>query len=315
MLAFLLRRLLSLIPSILILLLFVVVLLRLLPGDVVDVMLKDFRASDLDRQVLEERLGIGDPIAVEYVDYVRGAATGDLGRSFWTQEPVLTVIFDHVSVTMELMLLALVFGTLTGIPLGVLSAVKQDTIADYALRSVSVLALSVPNFLLATAIVTLPAAYFGWSPPLFYTRFSDDPWAHFQHFLIPAAMLAPFLSASLMRMTRSMMLEVLNEDYVRTARAKGLPERLVVYRHSVKNALIPVVTLLGLHVAVLLSGAVVVEIIFGLPGLGKLLIDSLVQRDYPVIQGIAVVTGIFVMLTNLIVDASYRFLDPRIRLG
>lgn len=312
---YIIRRLIAMIPTFLLLILTVVVLIRFIPGSAVDLMLTDLRASAVDRQLLKERLGLADPLPVVYAEYVAGVLRGDLGNSLWTQKPVRDTIFDKLPVTIELGIMAISMGTFIGIALGVVSAVRQDTWADYGLRSISILFLSVPSFVLGTALVVLPSIYFGWLPPLFFKDFAADPWGHISQFLLPAAILSVGLSASLTRLTRTMMLEVLRQDYVRTARAKGLSDRIVVYRHALKNALIPVITLLGIQVAILVSGTVVVETIFGLPGVGTLLLDSLSQRDYPLIQGVTVVLGIWIMLVNLVVDVLYGVIDPRIRLG
>jgi peptide/nickel transport system permease protein len=315
MAAYFVRRLTGIVPSLLLLVLLVIVLVRLIPGTTVDVMLQDFRASQLDRHALEHRLGLDRSVPDEFGRYVTGLLHGDLGQSLWNRQPVRQAIFQKLPVTTELALLAGVFGAVTGIALGVLSGVRQGSLLDYGLRSTAILFLSVPNFVLGSAIVLVPAIYWGWAPPLHYHAVTADPLANVKQFILPALVLGLPLSAALMRLTRTTMLEVLRQDYVRTARAKGLSRARVVLRHTLRNALIPVVTLLGLQMALLLSGSVIVESLFGLPGLGQLVLDSLSQRDYPVIEGITVVLGIMVMLVNLYVDFSYVVFDPRIRLG
>jgi peptide/nickel transport system permease protein len=199
------------------------------------------------------------------------------------------------------------------VPIGVVSAVRRDTVHDYVARSTAILGLSIPGFWLGTLVVVLPAIYFGWSPSIQYKAFGADPWAHLAQFLVPGVLLGVASAASVMRLTRTQLLEVLRHDYVRTAWAKGLRERTVVLKHSLKNALIPVVTILGIQVAQILSGTVIFESIFGLPGMGRYLFDSITERDYPAIQGINLVVVTTVVTVNLLVDLVYAWLDPRIR--
>jgi len=216
-------------------------------------------------------------------------------------------------ISLELGVLALIFAVIIAVPIGVLAAIRQDTLADYAMRSMAILGLSVPGFWIATLAILLPAIWWGWSPPIQFTAFSADPWAHFAQFLLPAFILGIASAAAIMRLTRGTLLEVLRQDYVRTAWSKGLRERVVVLKHSLKNALIPVITVLGIQVAQILGGTVIFESIFGLPGMGRFLFDAINQRDYPVIQGVNLLIVSVVVLMNLIVDAFYAFLDPRIR--
>jgi peptide/nickel transport system permease protein len=210
-------------------------------------------------------------------------------------------------------LLALFFAVVIAVPVGVLAATRQDSVADYVFRSLAILGLSVPGFWKATLVVLLPAIWWGWSPPVHYAEFSKDPWRHLVQFSIPAFILAIASSAGIMRLTRAQLLEVLRQDYVRTAWAKGLRERGVVLKHGLKNAIIPVVTVLGLQISGILGGTVIFESIFGLPGMGRFLFDAVNQRDYPVIQGVNLLVVTVVVVMNLIVDACYVLLDPRIR--
>jgi len=315
---YLLRRIIMLVPTMLLLLLLVVVMVRLIPGDIVDILLQEqggqgSEKAKVDRQQLEDRLGIGSPLPVQYVSYLGGLLKGDLGRSLWDRRPVRDMIKDRFPVTAEVALIAIFFSVLAAIPVGVISAVKQDTAPDYLLRSISVLGISTPGFAIGTAIVIFPTLWWGWAISFRYVSFVDDPITHLRLIGPPAAVLGIQLSASVARMTRTMMLEVMQEDYVRTARAKGLTNFRVVMRHALRNALIPVVTVLGLQVTFLIGGSVITESIFALPGLGRLLLEAIAERDYPVVQGIVVVVGLLVMLTNLAVDISYGFLDPRVR--
>jgi peptide/nickel transport system permease protein len=200
-----------------------------------------------------------------------------------------------------------------GVPIGILAAVRQDTLKDYVARSGAILGLSVPGFWLGTLVIVLPAIYFGWSPSIQFTRFGDDPWGHVTQFLLPGFLLGVASAASVMRLTRTQLLEVLRQDYVRTAWSKGLAEPRVVLKHSLRNALIPVVTVLGIQIAQILSGTVIFESIFGLPGMGRFLFDAISERDYPVIQGINLMVVTTVVAVNLAVDVAYAWLDPRIR--
>jgi peptide/nickel transport system permease protein len=202
---------------------------------------------------------------------------------------------------------------LLGVPIGIVAAVRQDTVKDYVARSGAILGLSVPGFWLGTLVIVLPAIYFGWSPSIQFTRFEDDPGGHLTQFLLPGFLLGIASAASVMRLTRTQLLEVLRQDYVRTAWSKGLAEPRVVLKHSLRNALIPVVTVLGIQIAQILSGTVIFESIFGLPGMGRFLFDAISERDYPVIQGINLVVVTTVVLINLVVDVAYAWLDPRIR--
>ena len=202
---------------------------------------------------------------------------------------------------------------LIAIPIGIYSAVRQETIGDYIGRTFSILGLSIPNFWLGTMIVVLPAIWWGWSPPIEVIEFGEDPIGNVKMFLLPGCIMGVIFSAVTMRMTRTMMLEVLRQDYIRTAWAKGLREKVIILRHALKNALIPVVTLIGLQVPVLIAGAVVMEQIFSLPGMGLLILESINSRDYPVITGVMLVIGIFILIINLLVDLSYGLLDPKVR--
>ena len=210
-------------------------------------------------------------------------------------------------------IISIAFAILIAIPIGVLAAVRADTLRDYAARSVAILGLSVPGFWLATLVIILPAMWWGWTPHLSFTEFTQNPVRHVVQFLLPGAILGIASAAAIMRLTRAMLLEVLRQDYVRTAWAKGLDERFVVFKHSLKNAIIPVVTILGIQLAQIFSGTVIIESIFGLPGMGRFLFDAILQRDYPVIQGINLLVVSVIVCMNLLVDMLYAVLDPRIR--
>jgi peptide/nickel transport system permease protein len=309
---YLFKRLLVAIPSLLIASLIVFTLPRLLPGDAVQLMLEEKAyAKDLDE--LRHKLGLDRPIYVQYFAWLGQIARGDLGESLWTRRTVAEELAARLPVTLLLGGMATAFAVIIGIPIGVLSAVRADTLRDYLARSAAILGLSVPGFWLATLVIILPALWWGWTPHLGFTEFSENPTAHVLQFILPSLILGIASGASIMRLTRAMLLEVLRQDYVRTAWAKGLRERAVVLKHSLKNAVIPVITVLGIQFAQIFSATVIIESIFQLPGMGRFLFDAILQRDYPVIQGINLLVVSIIVLLNLLVDLAYAVLDPRIR--
>ena len=314
--AYVLRRLLALLPTLAFASLIVFVTVRLIPGDVIDLMLSqnDISAGKLGREQLVAALGLDRPMPEQYLRWV-GAILfeGDLGRSLWQGTPVTELLLARLPVTFELGALALVVALTVALPIGVYSAIRQDGVGDYVARSFSILLLAVPSFWMGTMVMVFPSIWWGWSPEVNYVNFVDDPLQNLKQMIVPAIVLGTALSAVTMRMTRTMMLEVLRQDYIRTAWAKGLDERLVVMRHALRNALIPVVTLIGLQAPLLIGGAVIIEQIFVIPGMGLLLLDAVNQRDYPIITGVFLVVGVAVMLINLVVDLSYGLLDPRVR--
>ncbi|HPU53108.1 MAG TPA: ABC transporter permease [Burkholderiaceae bacterium] len=314
--AYIARRLLALLPTLLFASIIVFVTVRLIPGDIIDMMLSqnDVSAGKMDREALVAALGLDKPIWSQYLTWVgRIIFHGDLGNSLWQTTPVTEQLAARLPVTFELGLLAVLIGLTIALPIGVYSAIRQDTAGDYISRSFSILMLAIPSFWLGTMVLVIPSIFWGWSPEVSYIPFFEDPIGNIKQMLLPAVVLGTALSAITMRMTRTMMLEVLRQDYIRTAMAKGLPERLVVVRHALRNALIPVVTLIGLQAPIIIGGTVILEQIFGIPGMGLLLLDAVNQRDYPIITGVFLVVGVAVMLINLVVDLSYGLLDPRVR--
>ncbi len=290
----------------------VFLLVRLLPGDAVTMLLQDYAyAKDADE--LRAKLGLDRPIYVQYVDWLGGALRGDLGTSLRSKTPVGEELLNRMPVTAELGVLAMLVALAVAIPVGVLAAVRQDTGADYVARSAAIGMLAIPSFWLGTLVITLPSVWWQWTPPLRYTRLFDDPGKNLGHVAIPAIILGLALSGSLMRLTRAQMLEVMRQDFVRTAAAKGLTERAVIFRHALKNAFIPVLTLLGLQVSILVSGTVVLESIFVLPGMGRYLLEAVQYRDYPIIQGLNLIFATVIVLSNLAVDLLYGWLDPRVK--
>ena len=311
---YVLHRLLALIPTLIFASIIVFVSVRLIPGDTIDLMLAQNDISAVqDRAKVEAALGLDQPMHVQYLRWAGAALQGDLGRSLWQNTPVIEQLAERLPVSFELGLLALVIALSVAIPIGVYSALHQDTLGDYVTRSFSILMLAVPGFWLGTLVMVFPSVWWRWAPELEYVGFLDDPIQNLRQMIVPAIILGLALSAVTMRMTRTMMLEVLRQDYVRTARAKGLPERLVVTRHALRNGLIPVVTLVGLQAPLLIGGAVIMEQIFVIPGMGQLLLDAVSQRDYPIVSGVFLMVGASVLLINLVVDLSYGLLDPNVR--
>ena len=316
MTAYVIRRLLLIIPTLFILSVLVFLSVRFIPGDIVDVMV----ASDMnlmygvDREVVLRALGLDVPVYVQYGRWLEGIFLhGTLGNSLLGAWTVEERILGRLPVTLEIGFLAIVIGLVLGVPIGIYSAVRQDTAADYVGRTVAIFGLATPNFWLGIMVMIYPAIWWGWAPPMRLIPLSDDLLGNLEMFIIPSLILGTALSAATMRMTRTMMLEVLRQDYIRTAWSKGLRERVVVMRHAIKNALIPVVTLIGLQLPVVVGGAVIMENIFNLPGLGRLMLTALSDRDYPVISGINLFFATVVVAINLVIDLIYGYLDPRVR--
>jgi len=306
------RRLLLVIPTLIGVSIIVFLLVRMLPGDAVTMLLQDY-AYATDADAMRARLGLDRPVYVQYGEWLGGVARGDLGTSLRSKTPVAEELVNRLPVTAELGLMAMVIGLLIAIPVGVISAVRQDSWSDYLGRSTAIGFLAIPSFWLGTLVVTLPSVWWGWTPPLRYTRLLDDPAKNLTHVALPAIILGLALSGSLMRLTRAQMLEVLRQDFVRTATAKGLADRAVIVHHALKNAFIPILTLLGLQVSILVGGTVVLESIFVLPGMGRYLLEAVQYRDYPVIQALNLIFAVVIVLANLVVDLLYGWLDPRVR--
>ena len=316
--AYIIRRLLLAIPTLFILSILVFLSVRFIPGDTIDVLVSqmEFEAGTMDREALERMLGLDVPVYVQYARWIGGILLhGTLGESLWGDWSVEEKIVSRLPVTIELGLMAIVVGLVIALPVGIYSAIRQDTAADYAGRSAAVIGLATPNFWLATMVMLYPALWWGWSPPMELIPFAEDPLGNLGMFIIPGLILGTASAAATMRMTRTMMLEVLRQDYIRTAWSKGLKERVVIIRHTIKNALIPVVTLIGLQLPILVGGAVIMENIFNLPGIGRLLLVALEDRDYPVVSGVNLVFATMVLGVNLMIDMIYPYLDPRVRYG
>jgi peptide/nickel transport system permease protein len=289
-------------------------LVRILPGDAV-IMQLDQAAAPTPETLMRARqeLGLERPFLAQYRTWIAGAVHGDLGRSLITRRPVTQELLKRINLTSHLAVMSVMVAMLIALPIGVLSAVKQDTTSDYVGRFFAILGLSLPDFWLATVVITFLAIWVQWIPPIGFAPLWEDPARCLSQLLIPALIIGARLAAVSMRMTRSSLLEVLRQDYIRTARAKGMRERTVIARHALKNALIPVVTVIGQQFSVLLGGTVIVEFIFLQPGVGSLMLDAVLLRDYTLIQGAVLFFAAVIVVTNLLVDLSYAWLDPRIR--
>ena len=271
-------------------------------------------AGEVDREALEHMLGLDVPVYVQYGRWIRDVLLhGTLGESLFGGFRVEERILGRLPVTIQLGVMSLVIGLVIALPVGIYSAIRQDTVADYLGRTIAIIGLSTPNFWLALMVIIFPAIWWGWSPPMKMIPFTQDPLGNLGMFIIPSLILGTAMAASTMRLTRTMMLEVLRQDYIRTAYSKGLGERLVVLRHALKNAFIPVITMIGLQLPILVGGAVIVENIFNLPGIGRLMLVALEDRDYPVVSGVNLFFATGVIGVNLMIDLIYPYLDPRVR--
>ena len=314
--AYILRRLILVVPTLFILSTIVFLTVRFIPGDAIDAMVSssDYLALDLDRETLMKQLGLDVPMHVQYAKWMRGMLlSGTFGDSLMGAWKVEERIVTRLPVTVQLGVMAIVIGMLISLPVGIYSAIRQDTVSDYIGRTLAIIGLAAPNFWLGTLVMIFPAVWWGWSPPLEMIPFTEDPIGSLYGFLIPSLILGTGMAAGTMRLTRTMMLEVLRQDYIRTAWSKGLKERVVITRHATKNALIPVVTGIGLQLPLLVGGSVIIENIFNLPGLGQLALQALLDRDYPVVSGVNMFFGAAVIFINLIIDLFYPYLDPRVR--
>jgi len=310
---YILRRFALAIPTLFIVSVIVFGLMRLMPGDVATRMVEGHGyARTLD--TLRHDLGLDRPVHVQYLDWIGGIVLrGDLGTSYWTRQPILNEFARRFPVTLELALLTILVSVVLGVLIGILSAARQDSAADYLGRVLAILALSVPYFGLAVLVVVLPSIYFKWTPVWTYVPFTVDPVENLKIMLVPAAVFGVTRAGPVMRIMRSALLDVLRQDYIRTAWSKGLAERPIILRHALKNAMIPVISLVGLQIPLYIGGSVIVESIFRLPGVGLFFFEALTRLDYPVVQSVNLIIAAMVVALNLIIDLSYAFLDPRIR--
>ncbi len=320
--AYVIRRLFLSVPAVLLTLTLIFFMLRILPGNVAEAMLLGGATGGSGliipketQDALMEQLGLDKPILVQYAMYMWNTLRGDLGDSLYSQKSVWYDIAERAPITLQISLGAMAVGLLFGIPIGIITAIKQDSWPDYVLRFVSIVFLAIPSFWLGLLVLMVGASVFNWMPPVGRNVFWDGPLESLKQTMWPSLILGSHTTAVLARMTRSTMLEVMREDYIRTARAKGLAEQAVIVRHALKNALIPVVTIVGFHFGNLLAGTVILERVFTVPGMGTLFIESITRRDYPVIQAIVFIIAISFVVVNLVVDLLYGWLDPRISYG
>jgi peptide/nickel transport system permease protein len=311
---YILRRLAMLVPTLIGMSIIIFLMLRLLPGDIVDIIAgSDAQTDSAARERLRDAMGLSDPLYVQYGRWIWNLLQGDPGVSMRSGRPVGELLWKALPITIELALLSVLIATVVAVPLGVISAVRRDTGMDYGSRVFGLIGLSLPNFWIATLLLLFTSKAFGWVPSIRYIPIWEDPIGNLQQFALPAFAVAIQLMAIIMRMTRATMLEVLNQDYVRTARAKGLAERLIVYRHALRNALIPVVTVIGFQLGALMGSSAIIEVIFGLNGVGNTLLQAIFNRDYTLVQAAVLYLAIVFVLINLIVDLLYAVLDPRIK--
>jgi peptide/nickel transport system permease protein len=309
---YILRRCLYMIPTLFVVTVVVFLMLRFLPGDVVHQMLEGYAYAPTV-EALRRELGLDKPLLVQYGTWLADIFRGDLGHSLWTKQPLLQEFARRFPVTLELAILTLLVSVVLGVGIGVLSAVRQDSWADYSGRVFAILMLAIPHFWLAVLVVVLPSIYLQWTPVWTYVPFTQDPLENLKIMSIPALVFGLTRAGPIMRIMRSAMLEVMRQDYIRTAWSKGLAEQVIITRHALKNALIPVVSIIGIQMPFLIGGSVIIESIFRLPGVGQFFFEALIRRDYPTVQGINLILATFVVLLNLVVDISYAYLDPRIR--
>ena len=315
---YLIRRIVLTVPTLLIVTFLVFLLLFLSPGDPILMLVPPDeldQLTDEDLHRLRQKLGLDRPVPLQYADWLVDVLRGDLGRSIHQRRPVADLLATRFPVTLELALLSVAVASIVAIPIGIYTALKPGGVGDFIGNLVALMGVSAPNFWVALLLIVVFAVHLRWLPAGGFTRVSDDPVAHIQRMILPVITLGTALMAVTMRLTRSSMLEALNEDYIRTARSKGLSQRRIVALHALKNALIPVVTTIGLQIGRILGGTVAIELIFSFPGMGKLMLDAIFARDFPVVQGAVLLITLSFIIINLIMDFTYAFIDPRIRFG
>ena len=313
---YILRRTILLIPTLIGMSMLIFLMVRLMPADIVDALVGvDPTITPEAKAALRHSFGLDDPIWLQYVHWVGDVSHGDLGKSFRTREPITKSIVSSLPITLELAFLAILMSVVVAIPLGVLSAIRRNSRTDFWARAAGLIGLAFPNFWLATMFLLITSLFFHWVPPVIWIPPTTDLAGNLVQMFLPALALSVQLMAVEMRMARASMLEVLRQDYIRTARAKGLREARVLFRHALKNSFIPVITVIGIQVGNLMGGSVIIEQIFGLPGVGWLLLQGIFGRDYPVVQVTALFLATVFVIVNLLVDVTYAYLDPRIKYG
>ena len=319
LLRYIIQRVWQLVPVLILVSIAVFLIVRLIPGDPVLVMMgvdpeERARISEAQYQAMQQQLGLDRPIYVQYVNWLGRIIQGDMGLSLRSRRPIFEIIFERYPATIYLAVIALFTGVLIALPTGVIAAIKQNTGVDYAAMGFALWGIAMPNFWLALMLIVLFSLHLGWLPSIGYASPFESPVRFLQHACLPAVVMGTDLAAPLTRYIRAEMLEQLKQDYVRTAWAKGMPSRIVIVRHALKNSLIAAVTVVGLQTARLLGGSTIVETVFSWPGLGRLLIEGVYSRDYPIVQGSVLLIAVTYVFINLIVDIGYKWLDPRIKL-
>lgn len=310
------KRCLLLIPTLLLVCIIVFALLRVVPTSAVDYMVYQLRTAGMEvtPEQVEAMLGMDQPAILQFFSWFGGILHGDLGQSLFQSESVWSIIKRCMPVTLELGILTLIFSNLISIPLGILCAARQDTVTDYIIRTISVLLLSLPVFWVATMVLVYPAQWWGYAPPMTYVSFFQDPVENLRMFLVPSLVGAFTQAGMQLRTVRTMTLETMRQDYIRTCWAKGVGENRILFTHALRNAMIPIITMIGGAVAGLVGGSVILETMFNMPGIGAQVVAALEKRDYPLVQGCVLVFSIFVMIVNLLVDLAYKWIDPRVEL-
>ncbi|MCD8510556.1 MAG: ABC transporter permease [Bacillus sp. (in: Bacteria)] len=313
MYTYILRRLLLFIPVIFGVSILVFIVMNIIPGDIARIILGTEATPELVEQ-LRKDFGLDLPLHVQYWNWLSGVFVGDFGNSLRTGAPILPDILKRFTLTIQLTFMAAIVSWLIAIPMGILAAIKRNTKGDLGIRFLSLIGVSIPNFALATLLILVLSLYFNYYPPVGYVGLLEDPRKNLEILLIPSIVLGTSMAGALMRMTRSSVLEVLGQDFIRTAQAKGIPRKIVLFKHALRNALIPVLTIIGMQIGFLLGGTIIVEQIFSLPGLGQMVLTGINQRDFPVVQGCILFIATIFVTVNLFVDILYSYLDPRISL-
>jgi len=317
--AYTIRRFILLIPTMFIVTIVLFLVIRLMPGGIIELMVMQHTQEqageiNLDEAMIREMMGLDKPIHIQYIDWVSGIILrGDFGKSLWTERTMTEEMKARIPVTFELGLLSVIIANIIGIPIGIYSAIRQDTWLDYLGRTFAILSLATPAFWLATMLIVYGSIYLHWAPPIEYVPFSVNPIENLKILIIPAILTGTAMTGGMMRYLRTLTLEVLRQDYVRTAWAKGLRERVVVIRHAMKNALIPLITMFAPQLGMLIGGSVIMEQIFCLPGMGRYLLETILRRDYLLVSGTNLIYGGFGMFLILLTDLSYAWADPRVR--
>lgn len=310
------KRVLLLIPTIFIICAIVFGLMRMVPGDAVDIIVNRMTQSGqtVDEAAIRARLGLDVPAVQQFFNWMGSVLRGDLGDSFFQYDSVWNIIKRQLPISLELGIITLILANLISIPLGLFCAARQDSIPDYAIRIIAVVLMAIPMFWLATLVLFYPAQWWGYAPPVVYVSFFQDPIANLQMFLVPAIMGALAQAGMQLRTVRTVVLDTMRQDYIRTAYAKGVKQRVILFKHAFRNAMIPVITIIGASIAALVGGNVILENIFNIPGIGQQLVTALGQRDFPMVQGCVLIMSIFVMIVNLVIDVAYKWIDPRVTL-